>query len=188
MRQLAAQTAGHTGTSERQSTARGRKKGRHAVSSKLPGALARALLVIILIILPSTFMPSFGGDGAFVVMLMGLFAGFFTAAEYSVRSPSLIEFRDAPPFNRIRFCGLFFAVYALCVIFSTDSANSTFAMAFNVIGDQIGRAVDFPYSPVRLVLVMMPADTPEQVISDLRTAAGLCYVISCISLLILTLY
>lgn len=182
MRQPAAQTAGQSGTSAGRRILRGRKKGRHAVASKLPGALARALLVIILIILPSTFMPSAGGDSALVVMLIALFAGFFTAAEYSVRSPSLVEFRDAPPFNRIRFGALFISVYTLCLILNTDASQSTLSMLFNVVGDQIGRAVDFPYSPVRLVLVMMPDDTPQHILDDLRTAAGVCYVISCLSL------
>ena len=161
---------------------RDRKKGRDTVISKLPGALARALLVIILIILPSTFLPTTAGDGALIVMIMALFAGIFIAAEYSVRSPSLVEFRDAPPFNRIRFGALFVTVYVLSVILGRDGEQSTFVMFFDVLGDQVGRAVDFPYSPVRLMLVTMPPETPIPLVNDLRTAAGLSYVISLIAL------
>ena len=173
-----------TGKSVRRSTVRGRKKGRDTVLSRLPGALARALLVITLIILPSTMIPSSVGDGALVVMVVAIFAGLFTAAEYSVASPSLVEFRDAPPFNRIRFGALFVTVFSLSVILDNTGTQSTFSMFFDVVGEKIGSAIDFPYSPVRLILVMMPADTPLSVIQDLRTAAGLCYVISCLSIVL----
>ena len=172
-----------SGKSMQRSTARGRKKGRHAVLSRLPGAIARALLVIMLIILPSVLMPASIGDGAMVVIVIATFAALFTTAEYSVASPSLVEFRDAPPFNRIRFGALFLTVFALSVILNDAANQSTFAMVFDVVGAKIGSAVDFPYSPVRLMLVMMPDDTPLAVIDNLRTAAGLCYVISCLSIL-----
>lgn len=182
MRQLASQMQGNSGTAGRQSTAPGRKKGRHAVLSRLPGAIARAVLMIALIILPYTMLPTTDGDGAMIVLIIAIFVGGFTIAEYASASPSLIEFRDAPPFNRIRFTALSFTVFSLLVIFSGDGSQSTFVLFFDVIGHRIGMAMDFPYSPVRLMQVMLPADSSDIVVENMRTAAGIAYFVSLLSL------
>lgn len=184
LRQLVCKLRDQNGIGERQSIVSSRNEGFFAVYSRLPGAIARGLFVVILIILPSVMLPYASGDGRIVVMLVALFAALFTIAEYASDSPSLVEFRDAPPFNRLRFVALFVCVYSLSVIHSgADTAQpSTFFMFFDVIGERIGMSIDFPYSPVRLMLVMMPPETPAEVISSLRTAAGLSYLISLLSL------
>ncbi|MEL6640276.1 MAG: hypothetical protein AAFP98_03005 [Pseudomonadota bacterium] len=148
----------------------------------MPGAAARALLMILLIILPTTMIPFVSTDGALVVMVVALFAAAFTIAEYSTASPSLIEFRDAPPFNRIRFAGIFIAVFMMSVILTAEVSSSTFSMVFVYVGDRIGHLVDFPYSPVRLLLLAVPDSMPPIVTQQLRTAAGLSYVISVASI------
>ena len=175
-------TQENSGTEARRRTALGRKKGRHAVLSRLPGAIARAILMIILIIMPYTMMPTMDGDGAMIVLIVAIFAGGFTIAEYASASPSLVEFRDAPPFNRIRFTALAITVFSLLMIFSKDGSQSTFALFFDVIGQRIGLAMDFPYSPVRLMLVMLPEDSSPSDIAAMRTAAGLAYFVSLLSL------
>ena len=184
LRQLVRQTRAENGTGGRQSIVSGRNEGLYAVYSRLPGAIARGLFVIILIILPSVMLSNTDGDSGFIIMLVAMFAALFTIVEYSADSPSLIEFRDAPPFNRLRFIALFVSVFAMCVILGGDdpASPSTFFMFFDIIGERIGMSIDFPYSPVRLMLVMMPADTPLEVIASLRTAAGLSYFISLASL------
>lgn len=184
LRQLVRQTRGQVGTGRRQSIVSGRNEGLYAVYSRLPGAVARGLFVILLIILPSVMLPTTVGDSGIIITLIALFAATFTIVEYSADSPSLIEFRDAPPYNRLRFIALFVSVFALSIILSGNStgSTSTFFMFFDVIGERIGMSIDFPYSPVRLMLVMMPADTPSDVIASLRTAAGLSYFISLMSL------
>jgi len=170
------------GTGGRQSTDLGRNEGERAVLSRLPGASARAILMIFLIILPTSMLPASSGDTIVVVMIVGLFAGLFTLAEYASASPSLIEFRDAPPFNRVRFIAILSCVFILSITFQGNPNGSTFALVFEVIGERLGNSVDFPYSPVRLMLVMMPSDTPKDVLDNLRTAAGLCYFASLLSL------
>lgn len=184
MRQAVPSARDQNGTGRRQSIVSGRNEGFFAVYSRLPGAIARGLFVILLIILPSALLPSAVGDARIVVMLVALFAAVFTIAEYSSESPSLIEFRDAAPYNRIRFVALFASVFAMSVILAGNEtgSTSTFVMFFDVIGERIGSSIDFPYSPVRLMLVMMPDDTPASVISSLRTAAGLSYLVSLLSL------
>ena len=184
MRQAAPGAQDQNGTGGRQSTVSGRNEGFFAVYSRLPGAIARGLFMILLIILPSALLPSSMGDARIVVMLVALFLAGFTIAEYSSESPSLIEFRDAPPYNRVRFIALFTSVFAMSVILGGEETGSpsTFVMFFDVVGERIGASIDFPYSPVRLMLVMMPDDTPVGVIDSLRTTAGLSYFVSLLSL------
>jgi hypothetical protein len=186
MRQPVPTSRDQVGTGGRQSIVPGRNEGDKAVYQRLPGAIARGLLVILLIILPSALVPSSSGDARVVVMLVALFAAAFTIAEYSSQSPSLIEFRDAPPYNRVRFIALLASVFAMSIILGGDTgqSQSTFVRFFDVIGERIGMSIDFPYSPVRLMLVMMPIDTSPDVITSLRTAAGLSYFASLISLVV----
>jgi hypothetical protein len=93
-----------------------------------------------------------------------------------------VEFRDAPPFNRVRFSALFATVLCLAVIFRGYEEPSVISAQFQASGEQIGRAIDLPYSPVRLMLLMMPEGTSPAVLDRLRDAAGLSYLISIFSI------
>ena len=182
LRQPAKQTQDQNGTRKRHRIASGRIEGKKAVYSRLTGAVLRAVLVILMIVTPSALLSDAGFDTIQVVTLVALFAAIFTIAEYSTTSPSLVEFRDAPPFNRVRFSALFGSVFALSIIFRGAEDPSTFTQFFQVIGERIGASIDFPYSPVRLMIVMMPDNTDAATLTSLRTAAGLSYFISLISL------
>ncbi len=150
---------------------------------RLPGALARAAMVVMLIVMPFALLPSTNQDSNQIVALVAIFGALFTIVEYSARSPSLVEFRDAPPFNRVRFSALFATVLSLSVIFRGESAPSEITALFQNSGTQIGRAIDFSYSPVRLMVLMMPEGTSPAVIQRVRDAAGLSYLLSMFSVI-----
>ena len=150
---------------------------------RLPGALVRAILVVLLIVMPYALLPRAADDSTQIVTLVAIFGALFTIVEYSANSPSLVEFRDAPPFNRVRFSALFATVLCLSVIFRGVESPSTWTAYFQLSGSQIGEAIDFPYSPVRLMVLMMPPDTDPQVINRLRDAAGLSYLVSVFSVI-----
>jgi len=152
------------------------------VVSRLSSAVLRAALVVLLIALPSVMLPGTTTDTAQIVSLVAIFAAAFTLVEYNSAYPSLVEFRDAPPFNRVRFFALFATVFALTVIARGKTDPTTFTMIFDAVGRRIGEAIDFPYSPVRLVVLMMPPDASAALIDDVRTAAGLSYLVSILSL------
>ena len=152
--------------------------------SRLPGALLRAFLVVLLIVVPSVFLPLTSSDGSLVVLLIAMCAHFFTLVEYAGSSPSIVEFRDAPPFNRIRFCALFFTVGILSVVLSDAVQTNLAAQILKLLGQRIGESMDFPFSPVRLLVLMMPADTDETTVKALRMSGGLAYLISLLSIAI----
>lgn len=144
----------------------------------MTGAAVRGLLVALSIATPALLLPGIAADSSQITVLVALLAGFLTFTEYNSSFPSIVEFRDAPPFNRLRFASLFITVLSLSAILRGLSDPSTLTSALIAIGTIIGNAIDFPYSPVRLVVLMMPAETEAQMISVVRTSASIAYISS----------
>jgi len=158
--------------------------GGAAVLSQFTGALTRALLVMVVIATPSILLPGVGSDGKQMVALVALFCGALTFVEYSATYPGLIEFRDAPPFNRTRYLMLLVMVFILSVMMRGPDVQSSLTVLVNAIGYLVGNALDFPYSPVRLATLMLPADTGNIEILTVRDTAAMAYLISILALII----
>jgi len=182
LRQAATNEQRQVGTKATHRTSSGQIEGKRAVVSQLTGAIARALLVVLLIAMPSMMLPNASQDSALIVALVALFAAIFTFVEYASSYPSLVEFRDAPPFNRMRFISLFFTVFFLTLIARGHTDPTTLTQLCEAVGTLIGKSIDFPYSPVRLVVLMMPEGTNAELLNQVRTAAGISYITSLMSL------
>ena len=156
--------------------------GYGAVISRLAGAVIRAVLVVLLIATPSLMLPGTSTDAAQIVALVAIFGAALTIFEYASSYPGLVEFRDAPPFNRVRFISLFLTVFLLTLISRGATDPTTLTNLVTAIGTLVGQAIDFPYSPVRLVVLMLPEDSSVQQIELVRTSAGLSYLISLMTL------
>ncbi len=182
MRQPADKERVQNGTRARHRIATGRNEGNGAVISRLTGAVLRAVLVILMIATPSLMLAGTTADTSQIVVLVCIVAGVFTFVEYSAASPSLIEFREAPPFNRVRFLGLAGTVIALTVIARSETDPTNISIMFQIVGSNLAEGMDFPYSPVRLVVLMLPAEAGPTLINDVRIAAGLSYLVSLVSL------
>ncbi|OWU86165.1 membrane protein [Oceanicola sp. 22II-s10i] len=151
---------------------------------RLTGALLRALLVALVIATPALLLPEVEADSAQVVALMALIAGTFVFLEYFSRYPSIIEFRFAPPFNRLRFFAIFAVVLLLTVSTAGDHLETPVAALFRVLGTIFSQALDFPYSPVHLVLLALPEGTPPAEVAMVRDAAGISYLVALCALLV----
>lgn len=138
----------------------------------------RAILVALLIVTPALLLSGQGGEAPQIVVLMALLAGLLTFIEYSSNFPSIVEFREAAPFNRLRFVMLFTTVFLLSVISRGEVEPTALTSAMTSLGTIIGNAIDFPYSPVRLVVLMLPEDAGPDLVASVRTAAGIAYLVS----------
>lgn len=147
------------------------------------GALSRAVLIALAIIAPSALLTPVGAEPSYLVAIAALIAAILTFVEYMAASPSIVEFRDAPPFNRLRFAAFASMLIALALIARNDAAATEATRALHDLGTILGAALDFPYSPVRLVILMMPNTAPEWLLVDLRAAAAVSYLISLILLM-----
>lgn len=156
----------------------------HAVLTHATGATTRAVLVALLVATPSLLMSNGDPDNAQVVALIALFAGILTMVEYSAKYPSLVEFRDAPPFNRIRFSALFFTVFVLSIMGRDLPNPSGLDIFMDAVGLMVGHALDFPYSPIRLMLLSLPETASPATINAVRSAAGFAYFAALFALLV----
>lgn len=150
--------------------------------SRLAGALLRAILVVLLIATPSLLLPGMTADVTQIVTLVSIFAAALTVFEYASAYPGIVEFRNAPPFNRIRFVALLAIVLMISLVVRGETMPSALTAFVADFGRQIGAAIDFPYSPVRQIVLLLPDDTTAAHIDRVRTAAGISYFVSMLSL------
>ncbi|AZQ69148.1 hypothetical protein EF888_19640 [Silicimonas algicola] len=151
---------------------------------RLVGAAVRAFLVVLLIATPSLILPGMSTDVSQIVTLIAIFGAGLTFFEYASTYPGLVEFRDAPPFNRIRFGSLFVTVILLSLVTRGSIAPTMLTSVIDGIGASVGRLIDFPYSPVRLVVLMLPPEASVRHVQLVRDSAGIAYVISLATLAI----
>ncbi|WP_299607633.1 hypothetical protein [uncultured Tateyamaria sp.] len=146
--------------------------------ARLSGAAMRGFLVALMIATPALVVPGASMDSSQATILIALLAAFLTFVEYNSTSPSIVEFRDAAPFNRLRFAALLATVFLLSMICRGKTDPTLLTNALTSVGTIIGNSIDFPYSPVRLVVLMLPPDAQDSIVQSVRTAAGLAYLIS----------
>jgi hypothetical protein len=154
------------------------------VFTRLIGALLRAVLVVALVAAPSLLLPTVSDNGRQAVALVAIFVGAFVLVEYGSTYPGLVEFRHAPPFNRLRFLCILATVSVTTILVRGVSAATPLTRAVEAVGVVVGNAIDFPYSPVRLLLMLLPANADPVAVHVLRAAAGLCCLIALITLAI----
>lgn len=148
----------------------------------MTGAATRGLLVALLIAAPALLLQNAVADSTQITVLVAILASFLTFVEYNSNFPSIVEFRDAPPFNRLRFIALAATVLMLSAILKGQTDPTLLTNALTSIGLIIGNAIDFPYSPVRLVVLMLPADADPGLVSIVRVSAGIAYLVSLIAM------
>ena len=149
--------------------------------TRFVSALVRAIFVVLLIATPWLLLPG-PNDSAPIVLLVAIFVGWLVFSEYMTEYPSLIEFRDAPPYNRLRFGALFATVLVLTLIQRGIAHPSPISELFTAISHVVGNALDFPFSPVRLMVLSLPENAHAADIDLLRRTSAIAYLMSLISL------
>ncbi len=137
----------------------------------------------IMVALPSLVLPSVSVDGAQITLFVCLLAGIFTFVEYFSTYPSIIEFRDAAPFNRMRYFMAALIVCVLTLLYAGMTHASTLIQWVTVAGVTMGELLDIPFSPVRLVLLAMPESVDLAMLYMIRDGAALSYAISLVGIL-----
>lgn len=155
--------------------------------SKLLGALLRATLVVMVVVTPSLLLPGTTEEGAQMVTLVGLALGVFVAVEYSAVYPALIEFRDAPPFNRVRILSLLVMLFVLSLVAGGAGSNSSLLLVLNALGLLLGQALEFPFSPLTVALSHLPPEAPPVPALQVKAMAGLAVFITLFALVIFSM-
>lgn len=184
MRHLTATAKGLDWLRHQLSMGLGQFEGLFTVISRSIGAICRAMFVVLLIATPSLLVPNVSQDTTQIVMLIAMFGGIITFIEYASLYPALIEFRNAPPFNRVRFISLFLSVFLLSIAFRGLYDPTTLTRFVSVVGLLVGHVIDFPYSPVRLMIYLLPDGATSEHVAMMRAAAGIGYLVSLLMLAI----
>lgn len=151
------------------------------------GAAVRAILVWLFIATPSLMLTGTQNDGSQLIIFFAVLAAFLTFVEYYSNFPSIIEFRFAAPFNRWRFLTVGLTVIMLSLVCKGKVEPTLLTLNAKHWGDMIGQTIDVPFSPVRMIVLMLPQGASPALVDSVRTAAGLAYAISLTSLAIFTL-
>ncbi|MFK7940352.1 MAG: hypothetical protein AB8B82_13315 [Roseovarius sp.] len=152
--------------------------------SNLTSALARAFLVALLVVTPSLLLASTGADTEQLVVILAIIVASMTFIEYYGTSPSIIEFRFAPPYNRLKFAGLATSITLITLICRESVHPTDMGFLLSKLGYDLGLMIDFPYSPVRLMVLMLPSDATPELIELVRTASGIAYMSSLLMMFI----
>lgn len=139
-------------------------------------------MIVVVILTPSLLIPGVGADNGTMMTLVALAFAVVVLFEYGAKFPGLIEFRDAPPFNRIRVIALFLTLFGVSVISVSDQHDSTLTVVVSALGFLVGSALDFPYSPLRLVMEQLPHGTDSLIATQLQAMAGLAVLVTLLSL------
>ncbi|MEM9550040.1 MAG: hypothetical protein AAGA05_02625 [Pseudomonadota bacterium] len=144
---------------------------------RISAATMRGALVALLVTTPPLLLPAFAAHASEIVMLLAMLAGVLTFIEYNAHYPSFVEFRNAPPINRIRFVALFLMVFCLTVICKHDYEPTNLTALIARCAAWLGTLLDFPLSPVRLMTLMLPEGASADTIDAVRQSAGVAYVL-----------
>lgn len=150
--------------------------------ARTTGAAIRGLLVALMVLTPALYLPVTSTNGTEIVVFLAILAFFLTFAEYNSAFPSFIEFRDAPPVNRLRFVGLMSMVTFLTLICKNAYTPTGLTTTFYSFGVGVANVVDFPYSPVRLIILMLPTDASAPLIELVRISASVAYVAALVTI------
>ncbi len=156
--------------------------------AKLTSALTRAILVALLLAIPAILLPSVSPDAVQIVLFFAVFASVLVFIEYFSTYPSIVEFRFAPPFNRIRFIAIFLCVFTLSLIARGEMAPSTITGFLTRLGIVVGNLIDIPYSPVHLMVIMLPDNASPELVQSVRVASGISYFVSLAALAVFFFY
>ncbi len=157
------------------------------MSKRFLGAFVRASLVLIVVALPAFLLPDVSQAAQEISLIVGGIAGAFTLFEYASSHPGLIDFRFAPPFNRIRFFTFFFQITALVFLARALANADTFSAEVLSLTDRAVDLTDLPLSPVRVAVAMLGDGSSEAFKAMLARAAATSFVIAFVSFALFTL-
>lgn len=148
------------------------------MTSRITGAILRAMLVVVMITLPAALLVDVSADTQQMVTFAALLLGLITFVEYNAAYPSMIEFRDAAPVNRLRFVMLLSALGAITLAQPATLVPIGLRDTALSLAGHVGAAMDFPYSPAWLVSQLASGSADAARLEFITNAAGLAYLIS----------
>ncbi|WP_424980334.1 hypothetical protein [Leisingera sp. S232] len=155
--------------------------------ARITGAAFRGILVAMLFAMPTLILPASATQSPEIILFIALLGSALAISEYASSFPSFVEFRNAPPINRMRFAAAAAAVGSLSLLAAHPLAPTGLTALVARLGGWLGGQLDFAYSPVQMTVLMMPPQVPETVVLMVRDAAGLVSAVAAIAIIVFAL-
>jgi hypothetical protein len=131
-----------------------------------------------LIILPSLLVPTVGVNTHLIVLILGLSMAVYVFSEYMAKAPGMLEFRDAPPYNRLRFLALFASLILAAVAYRAPWDDGALVRLLYSLGLIVGRGLDLPFSPMRMAQELIAPDASPWISQLVYVTLGLSIMVS----------
>lgn len=151
------------------------RRGSRVSMSHVARSFLRGFLVAALVLLPAMLLPGISQDVAQAVTLIALIAAAVVMAEYAAAYPGLIEFRDAKPYNRLRFTIMVVVVLALTLLQREIAEGQNGLLSGFAIA--LASTFDFNFSPIRMFALSLPSGLPVEHLLNVMASASLAYVL-----------
>lgn len=151
---------------------------------RLIGALTRAIVLVLIVAAPAFLLPGVSVASQEITLVVAGIGAAFTIFEYASTHPVLIDFRFAPPYNRMRF--LVFGAQVIAVVFlcRAHAGQDPFSQGYLAAADRIAAYLDFPLSPVSFGAGIV-ADRVSPAFGDLVVqAAALSFAVTIVPLVL----
>ncbi len=155
--------------------------------SRLLGALIRAFLVVVVISAPAFLLPGVSVASQEISLIVGGIAAAFTLFEYASTHPGLIDFRFAPPYNRVRFTAFAAQVLSLVFLCRATEGVDAFSQDLLDLADQGIALLNFSLSPVNIAASMIAVGESDEFVTLIKRAAALSFLITFVSLVFFAL-
>ncbi len=148
------------------------------------GAVIRGMVAAAVILLPVLVLaPVSGGEPPYTALLVALIIALLVTTEYNSSQPIITEFRDAPPYNLIRFVVLVLVFGSASLMFRHALiGGSSETVALYELGLLVGLAMDFPGSPVRLMTTVLSQGADPAFVPVITAAVGIAYLAGLVGL------
>lgn len=161
------------------------RRGSISYMSHVAHILVRGVCAGMLVLLPALLLPGISLEAAQGVTLLALLAAIVVSTEYGATYPGLIEFRDAKPHNRARFV-IFCAVVLSVTLVQRDMLLSPDASGwFVTTAFSVAKSFDLAYSPVRLMVMSLPAGLPVEHLALVTAAASMALMLGLLGLVLM---
>lgn len=145
---------------------------------RLFGAVIRAILVLAVVAIPAFLLPNTSRAAQEISLIVGAIAGAFTLFEYASSHPGLVDFRFAPPYNRIRFITFFAQILSLVFLCRAVSGADAFSPDILALADRAVDSTFIAWSPVRIAVEVIAADSDPETRLLISRAAAISFIIT----------
>ncbi len=148
------------------------------------GAIIRGMAAASVVLLPALVLaPVSGGEPPYTALLVALILALLVTTEYHSSQPIITEFRDAPPYNLLRFTVLVLIFVSASLMFRHALiGGSAKADMLYGLGLLVGLAMDFPGSPVRLMTTVLSQGADPAFAPVITAAVGIAYLAGLVGL------